>query len=77
MTHANGAGLMFLSRILLRAIRYLQEDGRYLQLQFQFRFTRDLEEVFFAFCFPHSYEDCQKDLEVLEDQVHAVVHIDT
>ncbi|CAM9332113.1 unnamed protein product [Sphacelaria rigidula] len=45
-----------------------EENGRYLQLQFQFRFTRDLEEVFFAYCFPHSYEDCQRDLDDLEDQ---------
>lgn len=50
----------------------LQEDGPHLRLQFQFRFTRDSEEVFFAFCFPHSYEDCKRDLERCEDQACAV-----
>lgn len=40
-----------------------------MQLQFQFRFTKDSEEVLFAFCFPYSYEDCGKDLERCEDQV--------
>ncbi|CAN0019763.1 unnamed protein product, partial [Ectocarpus fasciculatus] len=34
-----------------------EEEGRHLQLQFQFRFTRDSEEVLFAFCFPYSYDD--------------------
>lgn len=40
-----------------------------MQLQFQFRFTKDSEEVLFAFCFPFSYDDCNKDLERCEDQV--------
>lgn len=49
-----------------------QEEGRHLQLQFQFRFTRDSEEVLFAFCFPYSYDDCNKDLECCEDQACLV-----
>lgn len=43
-----------------------------MQLQFQFRFTRDSEEVLFAFCFPYSYDDCNEDLERCEDQVCIV-----
>ena len=60
-------------RHLLRRLRCAQEEGRHLKLQFQFRFTRDSEEVLFAFCFPHSYEDCERDLERCEDQVGAWV----
>ncbi|CAM9283901.1 unnamed protein product [Pylaiella littoralis] len=45
-----------------------EEEGRHLQLEFQFRFTRDSEEVLFAFCFPYSYDDCNKDIERCEDQ---------
>eukprot|EP00903_Cladosiphon_okamuranus_P005485 g5469.t1 len=45
-----------------------EEEGRHLQLQFQYRFTKDSEEVLFAFCFPYSYEDCNKDLERCADQ---------
>lgn len=52
----------------------LQEEGRHLQLQFQFRFTRDSEEVLFAFCFPYSYADCIKDLERFEDQARTGRH---
>lgn len=55
-----------------RRYRRIQEEGRHLQLQFQFRFTRDSEEVLFAFCFPYSYDDCNKDLERCEDQVYLV-----
>ncbi|CAM9747368.1 unnamed protein product [Ectocarpus sp. 12 AP-2014] len=54
------------ARLKQKAI--FEEEGRHLQLQFQFRFTRDWEEVLFAFCFPYSYDDCNKDLECCEDQ---------
>ncbi|CAM9542163.1 unnamed protein product, partial [Hapterophycus canaliculatus] len=49
-----------------------EEEGRHLQVQFQFRFTKDSEEVLFAFCFPYSYADCNKDLERCEEKAHGM-----
>ncbi|CAM9301550.1 unnamed protein product, partial [Choristocarpus tenellus] len=45
-----------------------EEFGRHLQLQFHYRFLRAEEEVFFAFCFPYSYEACLDDLHLGEEK---------
>ncbi|CAM9673358.1 unnamed protein product [Chrysoparadoxa australica] len=42
-------------------VEYL-ECGNHLELQFPFKFPRGVDTVFFAFCYPHSYEDLLADL---------------
>lgn len=66
---------IFLLPACFHVREHTQEEERHLQLQFHFRFTRDLEEVFFAFCFPYSYEECQRDLDHCEGQVRIDLYI--
>jgi hypothetical protein len=58
-------------RPLLRSsTSYEEVDGAVLQLTFTYRATC-AREVFFAFCYPHSYEECQLYLSTLLERVEA------